>query len=75
VKNFIAGMLVTSITLAAWAAFSEEGTPGKAFDSITEVPRGYLMSLALGSTPSRQTSIIQVDKDGYVICSTDRKPQ
>jgi hypothetical protein len=43
-------------------------------NGITSPPFDPMLTLAAGTDPDHHAAPINVDKDGYVICSTERKP-
>lgn len=42
--------------------------------TITSGPMAAAFAVKAGVGPDKNAQLIQVDKDGYVICSTERKP-
>jgi len=64
-KKMWIALVVTNATWAGWAM--SQSAPG----SATQINQGYVR---VGEGPTGQATGIRVDKDGYVICSTERKP-
>ena len=70
--RFVIGLLLgLSIGAAGADSMLGSGNSKQPFVDITQMPEMYLNS---GVGPDGKMAPIRVDKDGYVICSTEKKP-
>jgi hypothetical protein len=70
--RFVVGLLLGLSIAAAWAdSMMGSSNPKQPLIDITQMPEMYLNA---GVGPDSNMAPIRVDKDGYVICSTEKKP-